>query len=68
MTDLSVGFPLIRPHRLAIFRRIFKHVLRLWRRRRDAKILSELPDYLLDDIGFSRADVRKPTPVGETLR
>ncbi|MCX2723665.1 DUF1127 domain-containing protein [Roseibium salinum] len=67
MTDYPVGV-LNRPHRLGLFRRCFKYLLRRTRIRRDARILSDLPDYLLDDIGLTRADVRKPDRIGETLR
>jgi uncharacterized protein YjiS (DUF1127 family) len=30
--------------------------------------LADLPDYLLKDVGLSRADVRQTPQVGETLR
>lgn len=40
----------------------------LLRRRRDRAHLSELPDYLLEDIGLTRADVPGKPPVGEGWR
>ena len=48
--------------------RVFQILTRLLRRRRDRAHLSELPDYLLEDIGLTRADVPGRPPVGEGWR
>jgi len=37
-------------------------------RRRDRAHLAELPDYLLEDIGLTRADVPRLPPSRDTLR
>ncbi|WP_082836832.1 DUF1127 domain-containing protein [Labrenzia sp. OB1] len=56
------------PLRSDLFSRVISDLLRRLRHRRDMKILSEMPDYLLDDIGLSRSDLPGPDRVGETLR
>ncbi|WP_422375247.1 DUF1127 domain-containing protein [Roseibium sp.] len=50
------------------FRHFLETLTRLLRRRRDRAHLSELPDYLLEDIGLTRADVPGRPPVGEGWR
>lgn len=49
-------------------RHFLETLTRLLRRRRDRAHLSELPDYLLEDIGLTRADVPGKPPVGEGWR
>jgi len=48
-------------------KRATQYLSRRLRRRRDRAHLAELPDYLLEDIGLSRADVPVMPRVGETL-
>ncbi|WP_417408934.1 DUF1127 domain-containing protein [Hoeflea sp.] len=48
MTALAVG----------TIQRIARSVCQHLRNRRDYRHLQELPDYMLDDIGLTRADVR----------
>jgi len=51
-----------------VLKRAVQAVSRRLRRRRDRAHLSELPDYLLEDIGLTRADVPAKPPVGEGWR
>ncbi|MDF1609328.1 DUF1127 domain-containing protein [Hoeflea sp. YIM 152468] len=44
--------------RLAIFRRLFRLVLRRWRRRKMIAALDALDDRLLRDIGIYRGDIK----------
>ncbi|WP_269583372.1 DUF1127 domain-containing protein [Roseibium sp. Sym1] len=49
-------------------RRAWQIFARMLRRRRDRAHLAELPDYLLEDIGLTRADVPGTPAVGEGWR
>ncbi len=68
MRDDAIASPIVQPQRSDLFTRFISDLLRRLRHRRDMKILSEMPDYLLDDIGLSRSDLPAPDRVGETLR
>lgn len=43
---------------VSLLRRAAKHVRQYLRTRRDRRHLESLPDYLLEDIGLTRADVK----------
>jgi len=57
MSDISLNIPLNRTRRPDLMRRFVGQVSRYLRNRRDMKTLAELPDYLLDDMGLTRAEI-----------
>lgn len=64
----SGASPVAGPDLSSLFLRAATTLARLLRRRRDRAHLSELPDYLLEDIGLTRADVPGKPPAGEGWR
>lgn len=61
MTDHLVPLHLARVRRAGLGAAVLHFALKCLRRRRDMAHLADLPDYLLKDVGLSRADVRTPT-------
>ncbi|UES56607.1 DUF1127 domain-containing protein [Roseibium aggregatum] len=68
MTDHLVPLHLARVRRAGIGAAVLHFALKCLRCRRDMAHLADLPDYLLKDVGLSRADIQKTPQVGETLR
>ena len=68
MSDIFVPLHLARSHRTSLVLSILDFLSMGLRRRRDMAYLADLPDYLLEDVGLSRSDIRKQAQIGETLR
>jgi len=68
MSDIFVPLHLARSHRNSLVLSILDFLSMGLRRRRDMAHLADLPDYLLEDVGLSRSDIRKQAQIGETLR
>ncbi|GAB2185420.1 DUF1127 domain-containing protein [Roseibium sp. LAB1] len=68
MSDIFVPLHLARSLRTSLVLSILDFLSMGLRRRRDMAHLADLPDYLLEDVGLSRSDIRKQAQIGETLR
>ncbi|WP_442970066.1 DUF1127 domain-containing protein [Roseibium sp. FZY0029] len=68
MSDRHVTLHLTHVRRTGLGAAVFHFLLKRLRHRRDMAHLADLPDYLLEDVGLSRSDIRKHAQIRKTLR